>query len=126
MGVWVWLHKGCGQGGKTTCISHIRTYMHAHTNILNSTPPPLQYPEHHLVGFPDIDTKFRGIGAPLRKAVDIREEYLFSLHHFKEVCGYDGNVGVVECIKKMCIRAKASDITLNVNVDGEVRMCVHV
>ena len=109
------------------CAYHIYvcTCMHTQTSLIPPLPP-LQYPEHHLVGFPDIDAKFRDIGAPLRKAVDIREEYLFSLHHFKEVCGYDGKVGVVECIKKMCIRAKASDITLNVNVDGEVRVCVHV
>ena len=51
----------------------------------------------------------------------MREEYLSSLLHFREACGYEAQVGVVECIRKMCIRAKESDATLTIQSQEEVR-----
>lgn len=96
-----------------------------HMHIFVSTIPDpsisLQYPEHHMIGFHPIDEKFRDIGTSLRKAVDLKEEYLCSLLHFREACGYECLMGLVECIGKMCVRAKESAVQLKFEAKGEVR-----
>lgn len=75
-----------------------------------------------MVGFPDIDEKFRDIGTSLRKAVDLQEDYISGLLQFQEACGYESSVDVVECIRKMCVRAKESSVSLKFESQGEVRL----
>ena len=58
--------------------------------------------------------------------MDLKEDFTFSLLHFKEVCGYNGKVGVAECIRKMCARARESNIKLKVESYGEVCMYVYM
>lgn len=74
-----------------------------------------------MVGFQPIDEAFREIGAPLRKAVDLMEEHSLAILFFKETCGYNSNVSMVDSIRKFCSRAKEGGFNLNVIAEGEVR-----
>ena len=80
----------------------------------------LQYPEHHLVGFPGIDAQFRNIGTSLRLAVDLREEFMYALLQLQEGCGFEGRVGMAQCLATMCARASESDLKLKIAAQGEV------
>ena len=63
---------------------------------------------------------FRDIGTSLRHAVDMKEDFLYAMLHLQEVCGFEGKVGVAECLGTMCSRAQESNLTLKITEQGEV------
>lgn len=80
----------------------------------------LQYPEPQLVGLPVIDERFRTTHVHIHRAVDLREDYMFALTHFKESCGRGPQALLDECIVLLAARAKGSNLTLFLHVIGEV------
>ena len=56
--------------------------------------------------------------------MDLREEFLYSQLQLQEACGFEGKVGVAQCLATMCSRASESELKLKVMAKGEVWMCV--
>lgn len=73
-----------------------------------------------MVGLPVIDERFRTTHVHIHRAVDLREDYMFALTHFKESCGRGPQALLDECIVLLAARAKGSNLTLFLHVIGEV------
>ena len=86
----------------------------------------LQYPEPQLVDLYGIDEHFRASRAHLRRAVDLREDYVYGLAHFKESVGRGPQALLGDCVEVVAARAKGSGLALFLNVVGEVCVCVCV
>ena len=98
-----------------------------YTHLHPYTPTPTQYPEHHNVGHAAIDLHFRNAPGPIHKAVDLREDYVFALMHFKELCGHGPQASLVDCIDRMAVRAKSAGLSLSISTLGDVCCtCLHV
>ena len=67
-----------------------------------------------------MDAKFRDIGPLLRRGTEAMEEYQYSLLHFREVCSYGWQMDTLECVRKMCARAKQSGVSLSMHSVGQV------
>ena len=74
-----------------------------------------------MVGFQPVDEKFKDIGAYLKKAVDLKEDYLVNLLHFKELLSYGPQISCEDGVGRMCSRARESNITLKLTSLGDVR-----
>ena len=86
----------------------------------------LQYPEPQFVDLYGIDEHFRASRAHLRRAVDLREDYVYGLAHFKESVGRGPQALLGNCVEVVATRAKGSGLALFLNVVGEVCVCVCV
>ena len=71
-----------------------------------------------MVGFPPIDVQFRGIGEPLRRGVDLREDYVLGILRFRDACSYSGSL--VDCFVKVCSRARECGLKLSLKAVGKV------
>ena len=81
------------------------------------------YPEHALVGHQPIDLLFRNAPNPLRKVVDLKEDFSFALLHFKELCGYGGQADVGECVELLEQRVAMAKLKLQIKTIKKVKHC---
>ncbi len=85
--------------------------------LLNSL---MQYPEHHQVGHQGIDVHFRNVPGVLHRAVDLRENFTFSLLHFKELLGHGPQASLANCVELFANSAKSAGLDLCLEEHGDV------
>ncbi len=83
----------------------------------------LQYPEHHQVGHQGIDVHFRNIPGVIHRAVDLRENFTFSLLHFKELLGLGPQASLGDCVELFVNRTKSAGLNLCLEEIGDVSLC---
>ena len=84
---------------------------------------PSQYHELKLVGHQTLDEQFRAAHGHLRVCVDLRENYALALIHFRESCGRGPQALLRDCIELVVTRAKGSELSLSLDVIGDVSGC---
>ena len=82
------------------------------------------YPEHSLVGHQPIDLLFRNVSGPLHKVVDLKEDFAFSLLHFKELCGHGGQADVGECVELLAVKVAAAKLKLQIMAQKKVLLTI--
>ena len=75
------------------------------------------------MGLQVLDEQFRAAHGHLRLSVDLRENYALALLHFRESCGRGPQALLRDCIELVVIRAKASELSLSLDVIGDVSGC---
>lgn len=86
---------------------------------------PFQYPVPKLVELAAIDEQFTASRAHLHRAVDLQEDYMQALLHFKETCGRGAQALLKDCIEIVAVRAKGSRLSLCLDIVGEVSpLCI--
>ncbi len=70
---------------------------------------------------PAIDEQFVASRAHLHRAVDLKEDYVYAILHFKETCGRGAQALLKDCIEIVAARAKGSRLSLCLDVVGDVR-----